>query len=86
VASDTDRPVDFSNAEYIATKENGSVYVLEFKEVNYNDGIRHSTVLNPNDTLLIHCSSPFNPENDKILKIEIKLKDGRKLLFIPEEK
>lgn len=85
IANDSDKPIDFKEAKYTATAEDNSIHTLEYREVDFNDGIRHSTTLNPTDTIRILCNSPFNPEYKKIAKIEIELKDGRKLIFIPEE-
>ncbi|MBN2121325.1 MAG: hypothetical protein JW734_09775 [Candidatus Omnitrophica bacterium] len=84
VTNDSGKPMDFTGAKYYAIGSGGAEYDLTFKEVAYNSGSLNRNIIIAGDMITIYCNSRVAPDKKEIKEINIILKDGRNLRFIPE--
>lgn len=85
MSNPTRRPLNFKDAKYYLICDDDSRYRLEFETVDYNDGVRHSTILNPQHTILIFCTCPVMLDYNKIRDMYIDLWYGQRFHFVRYE-
>ena len=78
------KTIDFTDAVFKATRTDGRIYYLSFEVVEVNTGAKNDLILKPGDIIIIHCRSPIR--NMKVHEIDIELRDGRHVRFVPYER
>lgn len=82
VDNPTKKPIDFKGAKYYGIHEDSAIYYFEFDRIDYNDGVRHSEILNPNQTIRIYCNCPVFLDYNKIKSVYIQLANREKIHFV----